>query len=134
MLKLSAVAAAAVLMAAGADAQSGRVGPVFVIAMENHNFTQPKAFGKLQQIFGNPAAPFINSLLSRGDPNAEYVSYATNYRNVPPQNGRPTHPSEPNYVWSEAGLHGPPNNNDPYPDNIVDAPSLSAELQAAGMT
>jgi len=135
MLKVSAAAAAALLMAGGAHAaQTGPIGPVFVIAMENHNFTQPKAFTATQQIEDNPAAPFINSLLKRGHPNARYVSFATNYRNVPPQNGRPIHPSEPNYVWSEAGVHGKLNDNDPYPDNIVNRPSLSAELQAAGMS
>jgi hypothetical protein len=134
MLKISAVATAAVLMAAGAGAHTARIGPVFVIAMENHNFTQPKGYTGTQQIYLNPAAPFINSLLLRGNPNAEYASYATNYTNVPPQGGRTIHPSEPNYVWSEAGLHGPLNDNDPYPNNIVGAPSLSAELQAAGMT
>jgi len=38
---------------------------VFVIAMENHNWTQPanQFSGNIQQIFQNPAAPFINSLV-----------------------------------------------------------------------
>lgn len=135
MLKTTAAAAALVLAAAPTLAKPPTVlGPVFVIALENHNFTQPKAYRETQQIFGNPAAPFINSLLKPGTPAAKYVSYATRYLNVPPQNGRPMHPSEPNYVWSEAGVHGKLNDNDPYPDNIVDAPSLSAELQAAGLS
>jgi len=36
---------------------------VFVIAMENHNWTQPanQFSGPIQQIFQNPNAPFINS-------------------------------------------------------------------------
>jgi hypothetical protein len=36
---------------------------VFVIALENHNWTQPanQFTGPIQQIFQNPNAPFINS-------------------------------------------------------------------------
>jgi phospholipase C len=132
MLKTSAAALAAALVAGAAHAAT--VGPVFVIAMENHNFTQPAAYTGTQQIFHNPAAPFINSLLSKGNPNAQYVSYATNYLNVRTLHGKSIHPSEPNYVWAEAGEHGLLNDNDPYPGNIVDALSLSAELQAAGMS
>ncbi len=52
------------------------------------------------------------------------TSYASNYQNVPG-----VHPSEPNYVWQESGTHGPLNDNDPYPNNIVNAPNLSALLQ-----
>ena len=39
---------------------------VFVIAMENHNWTQPanQFSGPIQQIFQNPNAPFINSLVN----------------------------------------------------------------------
>lgn len=134
MLKTSLAAA---LILAGGPALAKpptSLGPVFVIALENHNFTQPKGYQRVEQIFGNPAAPFINGLLKPGTAAAKYVSYATNYLNVPPQNGRPMHPSEPNYVWSEAGVHGKLNDNDPYPNNVVDAPSLTAELQAAGMS
>jgi len=40
-----------------------QIGDIFVIAMENHNFTQPPSQTSPQQIFGNPAAPYINSLL-----------------------------------------------------------------------
>jgi hypothetical protein len=75
------------------------VGTVVVIAMENHNFTQPGTQTSPQQIFANPAAPFMNSLLTPGNPNAAQVSYATAYHNA----GFHVHPSEPNYVWAEAG-------------------------------
>jgi phosphatidylinositol-3-phosphatase len=76
-----------------------QVGSVFIIAMENHNFTQPNPTSNPQQIFGNPAAPYINSLLTPGNPNAAQVSYCTAYYNA----GTGVHPSEPSYVWAEAG-------------------------------
>src|SRR5215467_820648 len=50
-----------------ARADDGRsVKTVFVIAMENHNWTQPanQFSGPIQQIFQNPNAPFINSLVN----------------------------------------------------------------------
>src|SRR5262252_7690274 len=103
MLKSIALASAALLVASAA--QAAEIKHVFVIALENHNFVQPQAvtdFG-LHQIFGNSAAPFINSLVTPGTANAKQTSFASNYVNVPPQNGQATHPSEPNYVWSEAG-------------------------------
>src|SRR5258706_16370499 len=65
---------------------------VFVIAMENHNWVQPanKFTGNIQQIFQNPNAPFINSLVN-GTANAtingvqtnisRQVAYASNYHN-----------------------------------------------------
>ena len=61
--------------------------------MENHNWTQPanQFTGPIQQIFQNPSAPFINSLVD-GSAYAlvngsvvhlsEQVAYATNYHNV----------------------------------------------------
>lgn len=75
------------------------LGDVFVIAMENHNFTQPATMTSPQQILGNPAAPYMNSLVTHGSPNAAQVSYAAAYQNA----GSQVHPSEPNYVWAEAG-------------------------------
>lgn len=58
---------------------------VFVIMMENHNWSD---------INGNPNAPYINgTLLPIG-------SYATQYYNP-----SGVHPSEPNYLWLEAGTN-----------------------------
>src|SRR6185437_8120711 len=38
---------------------------VFVIAMENHNWTQPVTLpNDIQPVFQNPNAPFINSLVN----------------------------------------------------------------------
>ena len=116
------------------SAHAADIKTVFVIALENHNFTQPSSYTGTEQLLGNPAAPYINSLVTPGNPNAAMVSYASNYTNVPPQMANPVHPSEPNYVWSEAGYAGAPpyNDADPYPNNIVNTPSLSATLQAKG--
>src|ERR1700761_8347540 len=115
-------------IASVSSAQAQQIGDVFYIALENHNFTQPSTVTDIGQIKGNSAAPFINSLITKGNANAAMTSYASNYVNVAPG----VHPSEPNYVWQEAGLHGPLNDSDPYantPNNIVNAPNLSALLQ-----
>jgi phosphatidylinositol-3-phosphatase len=105
---------------------------VFYIALENHNFTQPSTVpaGTPQQLFGNTAAPYLNSLVTPGNPNAANVSFAGNYQNVTPNQ----HPSEPNYVYQVAGLTGPLNDNDPYPNNIVNAPNLGQLMAAKGET
>jgi len=89
------------LLAVNAMAASSFAAPVqtvFVIALENHNFTQPASSPSPEQILDNPAAPYVNSLITPGDPNATMTSYATNY-----QSANATHPSEPNYIYSEAG-------------------------------
>lgn len=66
------------------------------------------------------------------------TSFASNYINVPvaTAGGVPLHPSEPNYVWAEAGTDPVTLRNDanPYPSNIVSAPSLSASMQSAGVS
>jgi phosphatidylinositol-3-phosphatase len=102
---------------------------VFVIAMENHNWTQPanQFSGPIQQIFQNPNAPFINSLVNgtataiingRQVNISEQTAFATNYRNVLTTAGGANphiHPSEPNYIWAEAGTNfGVFNDNDPF--------------------
>ena len=112
-----------------ADPPQG-IGAIFVIAMENHNFTQPPTQTNPQQILGNPAAPFMNSLITPGNPNAAQVSYATAYFNA----GRGVHPSEPNYVWAEAGSDfGVHTDADPNPanNNVFDVPHLTRQLNAA---
>jgi len=112
---------------AGANAQ--QIKTVFVIAMENHNWTQPanQFTGGIQQIFQNPNAPFINSLVD-GSAFAviggslvhisEHVAYASNYHSVlatPNGNNPHIHPSEPNYIWAEAGTNfGVLNDRDPF--------------------
>jgi hypothetical protein len=56
---------------------------IFLIVMENKNWSQ---------IINNPSAPFINKSL------LPIASYAQQY-----QNPLGIHPSEPNYLWLEAG-------------------------------
>ncbi|MGZ3615430.1 MAG: alkaline phosphatase family protein [Ktedonobacteraceae bacterium] len=58
---------------------------VFLIVMENHNWSDIK---------NSPSAPYINNTL------LPTASYAEQYYN-PPGN----HPSEPNYLWLEAGTN-----------------------------
>src|ERR1051326_7099648 len=111
-----------------------RIQTVFVIAMENHNWTQPTSDTSApQQIFNNTHAPFINSIVNAsfnggalkptvtlyGDiyPISinQQVSYATAYHNVLAGTTYHIHPSEPNYIWSEAGTNfGVANDNTPY--------------------
>ena len=94
----------------GFSARAENVKTVFVIAMENHNWTQPanQFTGGIQQIYQNPAAPFINSLVN-GTASAvinghavdisEQTAYAAAYHSVlatPNGNNPHIHPSEPN--------------------------------------
>ena len=58
---------------------------VFIILMENHNWSS---------IQGSSSAPYINNTL------LPQASYATQYFNAPG-----IHPSEPNYLWLEAGTN-----------------------------
>ena len=78
------------------NAQMSKVKTVWVILMENHNWTGNNAgaaFGA-PDIKGNPLAPYINGTLLNTSAHAEQ------YFN-PPGN----HPSQPNYLWLEAGTN-----------------------------
>jgi hypothetical protein len=133
---------------------------VFVIAMENHNWTQPTSDTSApHQIFNNTNAPFINSIVNPsfngGALNPQVtlygaaapisintqVSYATAYHNVlaTPSGANPhIHPSEPSYIWAEAGTNfGVANDNPPYGssgNNQNTTAHLSSYLQQAGHT
>ena len=82
----------ALLAAWNLNAGAQQIKTVFVIAMENHNWTQPATqTGGIQQIYQNPNAPFINSLVDgtawvaidgRIQHISEEVAYATAYHNV----------------------------------------------------
>ncbi len=64
---------------------AGALQTVFLIVMENHNWSS---------ISGSSSAPYINGTL------LPQASYALNYQNVPG-----LHPSLPNYFWLEAGTN-----------------------------
>jgi len=123
----TALAALCVLAVAPAD----QIRTVFVIPMENHNWTQPGTQTSPAQILGNPAAPYINSLVTPGNANAVQVSFAANYQNT----GSGIHPSEPNYLWSEGGTnYGILNDDDPFPSNDQSATNhLCGYLQSLGI-
>jgi hypothetical protein len=93
------------------DDHGQRAKTVFLIAMENHNWTQPASTLSPQPIFMNPEAPFINSLVNGTSGISGQVAYATHYINA----GVGVHPSEPNYIWAEAGSNlGVFNDDQPY--------------------
>src|SRR5215472_7261593 len=133
--------------------ERGEIRTVFVIAMENHNWTQPanQFSGSIQQIFQNPHAPFINGLVDgsayavvggRLGHISGQVAYAANYHNVlasPSGNNPHIHPSEPNYIWAEGGSNfNVLNDHDPYdpsgPTNQDTPLHLSNFLTQAGKT
>ena len=64
---------------------TGGIKTVFVIMMENHNWSEIK---------DSPSAPYINQVL------LPQASHAEQYYNPPG-----IHPSEPNYLWLEAGTN-----------------------------
>lgn len=79
-----------------ANAQLSKVKTVFVVMMENHNWTGNDAgasFGD-PDIKDNPLAPFVNGTL------VKISAHPEQYYN-PPGN----HPSQPNYLWLEAGTN-----------------------------
>jgi len=106
---------------------------VFVIGMENDNLTQPSSFTSIQQLLGNAAAPYLNSLITPGNPNAQYTSYATKMTNVAPG----VHPSEPNYIWENGGSNfGVASDADPSAaaGNIISAPSATGLMTSKGVS
>lgn len=97
---------------------AGAGGPlktVFLLLMENTNWSQIK---------GSSSAPYINNtLLTMG-------SYATRYQN-PPGN----HPSEPNYLWLEAGTNfGVKDDNPPSKNHQSTTQHLVSLLKQAGVS
>ncbi|MGD0390304.1 MAG: PEP-CTERM sorting domain-containing protein [Tepidisphaeraceae bacterium] len=134
-------AAAAMVRAAS------QIGDVFVISMENHNWTQPNGNvsnnGNVEQIAGNPSAPFINSLVNGTATASAQTSYTSTYYNATANeaNVQFVHPSELNYIWSEAGSSfGVTNDNPPYtstgnPQNVQSTTQhLCGLLQSANIS
>src|SRR6516162_6958966 len=129
---LCALALAGAVGCASSAVHAGSVKKVFVIAMENHNWTKPISQTSPQPIFQNPAAPFINSLANGTSSISSQVAFANGYINA----GVGIHPSEPNYIWAEAGDNlGIFNDADPCPTNVRNTTQhLSAFLTIAGQS
>jgi hypothetical protein len=90
-------------------------GPIFLILMENENWAS---------ISGNASAPYINNTV------LPMASYATQYYNPPG-----LHPSEPNYLWLEAGTNfGILNDDDPSVNSQTTTNHLATQLKNAGIS
>ena len=116
MKALRSVSIALFLAVAAAAAENlPPVQTVFVILLENHNWAD---------IEGSTDAPFINgTLLPLG-------SHCEQYYNPPG-----LHPSEPNYLWLEAGTNfGILDDNDPASNHQNSTCHLTAQLRAAGIS
>lgn len=101
-----------------ADALPGHsIKTIFVILMENNNWSS---------IYMQAAAPYLTSLTT----NAQ-ASWCSNYF----ENPSAVHPSEPNYIWLEAGSNlGFTTDADPSATHELSAPHLSKLMDAAGVT
>ncbi len=87
---------------------------VFLIVMENHNWSQIK---------DNPAAPYVNELLTE-------AAHAEAYTNPPG-----LHPSEPNYLWLEAGTNfGVVDDRSPAANHQASTAHLTTLLDAAAVS
>lgn len=87
---------------------------VFIILMENHNWSQIK---------GSKYAPYINKTL------LPMASHAEQYFNPPG-----IHPSLPNYLWLEAGTNfGILDDNPPSSDSQNTSMHLATQLQTSGI-
>ncbi len=88
---------------------------VFIIVMENHNWAD---------IQNNPSAAYINNTL------LPQASYALRYKTLPG-----VHPSEPNYLWLEAGTDfGIRNDSEPSRNHQGTQDHLVAYLEKAGIS
>src|SRR3989441_781879 len=88
---------------------------VFLILMENHDWSSIK---------GSPSAPYINDTL------LPIASHAEQYYNPPG-----VHPSEPNYLWLEAGTNfGIRNDRSPARNHQSTTSHLVDLLEAAGLS
>lgn len=118
------------LMLSAAHAQ--QINTVFYILLENRCLSSGTDKSYNNVIYGNPAAPYLNALMTPGNPLAVNSSWCSAYHHVNsqttgdfiPQTGNKTdgtgaggsiHPSEPNYVFMEAGSNlSKYDDNDPY--------------------
>jgi len=100
---------------AASSSLPGGLKTVFVIVMENHDWASIK---------GSPDAPYINHTLLRMGAHAEQ------YYNPPS-----VHPSEPNYIWLEAGSNlGIGDDSDPGSNHQSTKKHLVTLLKQAGIS
>src|SRR5438094_3084838 len=93
----------------------GKIQNVFLIVMENHNWSSIK---------GSSNAPYINGSL------LPIAAHAERYKNPPG-----VHPSLPNYLWLEAGGNfGIVDDNPPSVHHLTTRSHLSTQLEAAGVS
>ncbi|MGA2138324.1 MAG: alkaline phosphatase family protein [Verrucomicrobiia bacterium] len=114
IINLSGLLALILLAAVQTDAALQDVQTVFVIVLENHDWSEIK---------GSSSAPFINDTL------LPLASHAEQYFNPPH-----LHPSLPNYLYLEAGSNfGIHHNASPHGKQLT-APHLVALLDQAGIS
>jgi len=103
-----------------------RIQYVWIILMENHNWTGNNAgaaFGD-PDIKGNPLAPYVNGWL------LQHAAHAERYFNPPG-----VHPSNPNYLWLDAGTDfGLLTDDDPVTKNITTDQHIEHLLDQAGIS
>jgi hypothetical protein len=108
------------LSARNSDPSTHRIKTVFLILMENHNWTGDGSM----DIKGNAAAPYINKTL------LPMASHAEHYYNPPGD-----HPSLPNYLWLEAGTNfGIYNDNPPSQNHQSTTKHLVTQMEKAGIS
>jgi len=113
-------------------AQAQQINTVFYVLLENRCLSSGTDKSQTNVLYGNPAAPFFNALMTPGNPLAVNSSWCSAYHNANSQTtgdfvsqtgsktdgtgaGGAIHPSEPNYVFMEAGSNlSKYDDNDPY--------------------
>src|SRR5205823_14085019 len=121
MRNLTIISALIVFLGSVAQAtgQTNHIQTVFIILMENHNWTGGKGGTSIK---GNRSAPYINNTL------LPMASHAEQYFNPPG-----IHPSLPNYLWLEAGTNfGVLNDNAPSSNHQSTTQHLVTLLENAG--
>ena len=114
-LPSAAAVSAPTLPSATTSAGARAIRTAFVIVMENHNWSSIK---------GSASAPYINTML------LPMASHAEQYYNPPG-----VHPSEPNYLWLEAGTDfGIKNDADPGKNHQGTTQHLVTLLTDAGIS
>ncbi len=118
MRRIRAIMVLAVFLAFHADLQASAIdanSTVFIIVMENHNWSSIK---------DSASAPYINNTL------LPMASYCDQYYNPPG-----LHPSLPNYLWLEAGTaFGITNNSPPSVNHQTTTNHFATRLKNVGIS